>query len=598
MSIFNDEQADVLNPIFLNDLRKTRRYKLFWFNLAFLLLVYSVVFYFLLSASSFKSDSYILDCYRVLAFFFLIAFAVIPMEVRYLTINELDKNNIFLIFMSNITAGEFIKGKLQVGLFYIIALFIAVIPVNLFIYFVGAIDFYRLMRISFYTLIIPIPLILLFIFLGLNDSRGGKIVLYINGLLNLVGVLFLGFFFIEIGVYTIRDAYETSVFSLVVADLIAFAVIFIITIFLRLFIISCLTRLYPMSDSDASFVSNSKGFNFRIRKDALIEKINLENETKSSNNIDIDENNNPLKEEESDKKVIKPIKTIKPIKPIELTSIRSELNDFRSKEFFIINKDEERISNEAKIKGMFTGIWLFSLLLALFDTDIGFILLYIGFCLLPFIALYFHSRDAIYDNKSKLEIPPAGVKRYIKFPFVSGYANGVIWLAIMCLLLLIVLNIKFGIMGKPSRSLNGLCDGGYYVLIGSMLNIFAWCFLGRFIADKLDIKEDPGENKVLTVIALLMLVTFFCTGLIPKTENSLYNQLNYFLPNMPSLTSYFFFDNYKAFLYNLIFFAVTIIPNLKTLVKQTKEYFNYVPDSDINDSNPNNPYNSSNPSNK
>ena len=577
MSIFNDEQADVLNPIFINDLRKTRRNKIFWFNSGFLLLVYFVVFYFLLSAPSFKSDSYILDCYRILAFFFFFAFAVIPMEIRYLTINELENNNIFLVFMSNITAGEFIKGKLQVGLFYIITLLIAAIPVNLFIYFVGAIDFFRLMRISFYTLIMPIPVIISFVFYGFNDGRGGKIALYINGFLNLVGVLFIGYFVIEIGVYAIRDAYEASVFNLVGADFIAFVVILIVSVFLRLFLISYLTRMYPMSDSNSLFVPKTSGFNFRIRKEALVEKINLENNTKSSNDLVIDEKNKSLGKLESDKKVIK---------PLELSDIKPELNDYKPKELFIINKDEERISNEAKIKALLTGMWLFINLLVLFNIEVGFIIMGIVFWLFPYLAVYFHSRDAFYDKRSKLEIPPAGLKRYIKFPFVSGYANGVIWLTIMGLLPLIDLCLLGNNIYKPCihSAEDDIFYCSYFIYIGSFLNIYAWCFLGRFIADKFVVSDDPKENKVLAVTALLVFIAFFSSGLIPKEEKSIYHQLNYFLPQMYTLTSYFFFRYYKAFLYNLIFFVVTIIPNLKTLINQTKEYFSYVPDSDIKDS--------------
>ena len=118
MSNLKDNLQDTLNPIFFNDLRKTRKALDFWLNVFFLLITYSVVFYILLISPEKNLSDYEFTCYRVMAFFFMIGFIVIPVELYKRCITETNNENIYFIFMSNITATKFIRGKILLGFFY------------------------------------------------------------------------------------------------------------------------------------------------------------------------------------------------------------------------------------------------------------------------------------------------------------------------------------------------------------------------------------------------------------------------------------------------------------------------------------------------
>ena len=583
MADLKEKLADFFNLIFINDLRKTKKGKSFWFNWGFLFIVYLIIFWILFSNPSFKSEAFKLNCYKILAFFFLTAVSVIPLEVRFLTLRELENDNIFFIFMSNITAFNFIKGKLLLGVFYNIILLLAAIPVYAFIYFSEGIDLIRLIRIYYYTCIVPIPVILFLIYEGLHDGRVGKLSVYFNGIVELVGILFTSFFYVRyIGVEGIRDVSNEAISGLIIIDLIVGFVVFVSALFMGLFLYSYITKIYPKSEINTTFVPKSRNsFSSNYKKDALPTTVNNDKEKSSSfqSNIVLERKATPSNniDLENEIKPSSDVSSNKILKPVSYSGPSSELREHQSG--LIRKNNGERISTESIIKMLITGFWLLFLFIIPFkilgDIGVGFV-----YFLFPLLCGYFHSRETIYDKRSKLEIPEPGLKRIIKFPFVSGYANGVIWLFLCYCAYGFVLLLTYGFFEPESGKAYFVRDlfpgGGFFVVMAFMLNIFSWCFLGRYLADNF-MKYDVKDNKALSTIFTLILVTSFMTAFTPKGQDNPLSMINYFSPTMPSLTAYFFFEKPSAFVFNLIFFIVTIIPNAKTLFNQINSYFSYTP---------------------
>ena len=544
MNYIWNKLEDNLNPILFKDIRRTVRAKEFIPQVIFLIFVYVVLFLILMICLS-KTSEYLQTCYKVLTFLFFIPFIVIPLEVRKLAINEVSDDNIYFIFMSNITASKYILGKYKLGLFYHVILLIAALPIYFFIYYVGSIETFKLIRLYLYTCFAPLPVILFLISEGTIDGRGNKTSIYSNGIANFVGLLFTGYLFVElVFVCFIRDIERNVELStIVLVDMALWGVSLILTAFVFLFLYSNLTRLYPLSEAGSSAeTKRRKGFSFK------------RNDEETQKSIKTDNNSEPL-----------------------LTPINSTENKLR----FI---KKERTSTETLIKYLFTAFWMICLFLVYLKDVAGQAVIGIFFFIFPFVSVYIHSREKNYDNRSKLEIPSSGLKRIIKFPFVSGYVNGVVWLSLMCLAYMIVLFMTFGVDTKPLhgyyyRAIDCF-EWGYAVLLAFILNIFSWCFLGRFIAEKI-LKEDRKDNKPLAASILLLIGTSLCSGMIPKRpEYFPYTLLNYFAPTMPSFIEYFFFNNLVALGCNILFFIVTIIPNINSLYTQAESYFSYKSDLD------------------
>lgn len=567
-----EKLEDSINPILFNDLRKTRRSSSFWLNIALFITIYLLVF-FILIVSTKGSREYVMICYRVLAFIFLTSFIAIPLELRSLSLNETNNDNIFFVFMSNITASKLINGKLLLGIIYNIILLTAAIPVYIYIYFSGGLDFIRLIRIFFLNLTVPIPAFLFLISEGLNDGRNNKAYHYANGIGNYIGMMINGGLFVNLAVYIIRDQKDIPFF----VDLIVFAVLAIISLFIYLFLYSSLVKAYPMSESSSYFVPKARNtFAFKSNK------IENQKPIKEDNNINIEQTiktTTPNEVKGKDNVSVSPIDNnlVKKTSPSIDVPKESNIN----KENIIFRPQKERISIESIIKIIVTVLWAIGLLVTIIDKGIAQFFIRILFFIFPILAVYVHSRDKIYDNRNKLEIPDDGLKKLIKFPFVSGYVNGVVWLSILGVLTVMAVFIRFGVAARPAYSrVIDYFDFGYFVLIGFMLNIFSWCFLGRFISEFF-VKENSKENNHLNVMIILIVVTAICPGLFSKEEHSILATLpNYFVPSMPSMIDYFFFKKDLAFICNLFFIIVTIIPHLKPMYEQCVEYFNNKSDFD------------------
>ncbi len=599
MKSYWDKLEDSINPICFNDIRKTVKANDFWMKLLFLLSVYLFVFFVLIVGTSKHQEPYILNCYRVLAFFSLVAIIAIPLEIRKLSLFEVSNDNIFFIFMSNITASKFIRGKMLLGLIYLFIFIIFAIPVYLYICLVGAIDFFRLLRIFFFNCLIPIPTILFCIYEGVKDGRGSKIAISANNLMIFLAMLFDGLIYIRLFmVEFIRDLDPKPVLLLI--DLGLGFVCLIIALFTYLFLYSHLIKTYPLSEASVNDTTKiRKAFRYKPVK-AKIQK---------SSNLDINISS-PIV---SDKKVIDEAPKVvhQEIKePVDIVVDKEKINKTSNIDNLDIGNTDKKIksspiisspdlevyqklgnrirkpkksktSPESQIKILFTVIWVFALFLIFTKTFIAFLLIHLNYFLFVFLSAYLHSRDKIYDNRSKLEIPANLMEKLIRFPFSSGYVNGIAWLTLIGFSYMFVLFITFGLF-EPRAGMayytRDVLPGGYYVMLGFMLNISSWCFVGRFIAENF-LKYDPKDNKVLPTIIVLIVAVAFCTGLLPKEPKHL-NLFNYFLPTMPSLIDYHFFKKPLAFLCNFFFFVVTIIPHFKSMAEQAHSYFTYEPDSD------------------
>ena len=576
MNNFWEKLEDKLNPILFKDLRKTVRSREFWPQVIFLIFVY-ICLYVILIIDDHQARDYINTCLRVLGFISLVASVVIPLELRKLSINEVNdenKDGIYYIFMTNVTASKFIMGKLALGFFYAALLFISAIPIYLYVYFSKAIDAYRLIRLFYYSCIAPLPHMIFFIHEGVVDGVKNKASIYVNGAVNLFGQLIFGFMFLSLLVVEgIRDINYLEITPIIVLDIVLSFVNLVASILTYLLLYSVIIKKYPMSEISSAFVFRARkviSFKYEkkdIEKTSIVEEkpksqniLNTENKTDNFNNEKLINKPTQIKSNRSDKD----------FNPLPIDDEAPELKLYKTR---IKSRKEEKYSTETITKIFITILWFFCLILIYFKSVINMLIIFLFYLLFPYLVSYFLSREKKYDNRSKLEIPDSDIKKIIKFPFVSGYVSGFIWVSMLCVLFLIGLLLTYGIYEiKPgvvyySRD---VFYGGYFVVMGFMLNIFSWCSIGRIIAE-LFLKEDTKENKVFASSVFLLLGTAFCSGFLPKeTPLSL---LNYFVPNMPMFIDYNFFNTRLAFVLNLFFFIITIIPNLKSLYEQTTSYF-------------------------
>ncbi len=609
MSSFVDYLEDNLNPILFYDLRKTVRSNSFWLKLFFLLFVYCFIFYVLIvSKHANYSREYILTCYRVLAFFFLSVFIAIPINLRKITINDIKSDNIFFIFMSNVTALKFINGKFLLGLFYTTFVLLAAIPVYIFVYYTKAIEFYQLLRIFFYSCVIPIPLILGCIYIGFTDGREKKAAQFVSEIVQFGFMLFYGFLAVELGVYVIRDGNYNSIKSVIGGDLIAGTVFLVISAFTYLFLYTHVIKKYPLSEATNSFIPKQRNnvFSYKLNKSKTQNSnfVNMSNVLSSARKTSVPATNVALKTSVATAKTVLPstrdltvsnalVSSSKTYASRNLSNASNSSNDLKphsyidntlyrakSKENILFRKKGEKTGTESIIKYLFTGLFAVEFVLVLFNSPLNAFIIRTFYFLFGFLTIYFHCKDKFYDNRTKLEIPTKGLKRYIKFPFVSGYANGIVWLSLIALTFLIVLSIRYGastyrtIEIRPGLSyvLDGSFEEGYFVLMAFMFNISSWCFLGRFISE-FYLNNDAKDDKTLSTIITIIFVASFSSGFFSKDTDSL-NLIQYFLPSMPMMTSYYFFKKPLAFLCNLIFFFITIIPHYNSMREQAISYFN------------------------
>ena len=599
-----DKLEDSLNPICFNDIRKTVRANDFWHKILFLLDVYIFICFVLIVSSSKMNEPYKLNCYRILAFFSLVSMVAIPLEIRKMSLFEVSNENIFFIFMSNITASKFVIGKFLLGFIYLSIFLVLSIPVYFYIYFVGAIDFVRLLRIFYYSCLIPIPTLLFCVYEGVKDGKGTKLSISANNIMIFLGMLFDGcliyvrLFMVEF----IRDTDPTPTIFFI--DLGLGVICLIIALFIYLFLYSYLIRTYPLSEASISLKPKSrKAFSYKLKKTKaqksgdvdnlnapIVSKEKVINKSPSELNQEIITQPSMVKDQEikeTPKAVAQEIvnkssiivNTDKKIKTSH-NNISSDLEVYK-KFGNVIKQKKAKNSPELLIKIIFTLFWIFALIFILIKNVIGFITIYAFFYVFPFFSIYFHSRDKIYDNRSKLEIPDDLMGKIIKFPFISGYVNGIVWLALIGFSYLFVLFLAFGIFepmpGMVYRTTDIFPGGGFYVMFGFILNIFSWCFIGRFIAEKF-LKEDPKDNKIVPTTFILIVGVSICSGILPKEPEHL-NLWNYFVPIMPMLVDYLFFKKPLAFICNLFFFVVAIIPHLRSIVEQGNIYFTHKSDA-------------------
>ena len=574
-----EKLEDAINPILFKDLRKTLRSKEFWPQIIFLAIVYIGLFAILIFDDH-KSINYINTCLRVLGFISLIAIVAIPLELRKLSIhdvNEDNKDNIYYIFMTNITAFKFINGKLALGIIYAVILFISAIPIYLYVYFSKAIDAYRLVRVLYHSCIFSIPAMLLFTGEGIVGSKNKETNTMTNGKSMVCVLLIAGFFFLRfIVVELIRDFNYSNISSAVFVDLSLLFNVSIFTVATYFSLYSTLTKTYPMSEISSSFVfKNRKDISQKYIKKEVEKTSNLEDKPNSQNESIT---KNKTENFNNDKSINKPItQKITNLdtesKPLPIIEDSPELKLYKTR---LKSRKKERYSIESCFKILLTFLCIIGFFLVLGKTKAGELFTNSILFFFLIISVFLHSRDKKYDNRSKLEIPTSIFKKIIKFPFVSGYANGVIWLSIMCILYLSVYFLTYGAYEiKPGAiyKVNDVFQGGFFVLTAFILNTSSWCFIGRFIADNF-LKEDKKENKALTSTFFLTIGSSFLPLILPQNSDPL-SMLNYLLPSLPLLVDHKFFNNNLAFNFSIIFFIITIIPCLKTIYVQTRSYFSH-----------------------
>jgi hypothetical protein len=118
--------------------------------------------------------------------------------------------------------------------------------------------------------------------------------------------------------------------------------------------------------------------------------------------------------------------------------------------------------------------------------------------------------------------------------------------------------------------------GGYYVFMAFMLNTMSWCFLCRFISDLfLNNPKDsePKSEKAIYLIIAIIFISLSIQSKLPVNPKSL-NIINYLIPTMLFYLESFFFKGHLAFIFNLIFFIITLILHLKTMKNQLSSYIN------------------------
>ncbi len=573
MSNLKDNLQDTLNPIFFNDLRKTRKALDFWLNVFFLLITYSVVFYILLISPNKSLSDYEFTCYRVMSFFFMIGFIVIPVELYKRCITETNNENIYFIFMSNITANKFIRGKILLGFFYHAILLLAAFLIYVFIACTSSVPFIVILRYFYYTVIAPFPVMMFLIREGLESGKENKISQFVNGFCHFAFITFEGYLIISLVFVDLILKGDKYTSGYVVADLILSFLVFVISIVIYIFTYSLLTKRYPMSEVTNSTIPRArKGFSFiPSNDDTKSTAINFDNQPKNINEVKKEKSIVIPKETKHEKEnnLSNTLNSDDKVNSFSNSNISIEKKNYKTSKIKIRRK--ERYSSEFTVKIIFTLTFAVALFIILLKTMIGHLILSFSGFAFPLIVSYVHSREKKYDHRSKLEIPASGLKKLIKFPFVSGYANSIVWLTIMCFALLATLYITYGDFdkGQGVYFVNDTFPGGYQVVMAYMLNVSSWCFIGRFIAESF---INSKEDRSLPTMLITIVIATFASGLLPKDPHG-FTLLNYFSPAMPFMTQYFFFKKPLAFIFNIFFFVGTSLLHIQPLYEQIISYF-------------------------
>ena len=373
------------------------------------------------------------------------------------------------------------------------------------------------------------------------------------------------FLFVFLGFYEgIIEIKIDSELSILFIDLSISIIFFILSTLFYLLLYISLLRRYPIGEISIKPKSR-KGFTYKKNDTQTIEIINQENTYNSNQN----ENNNLCNNNSVDDLH----------KELSINNLSSKKNNNSISLSEIKLQRKANLSLEIITKLYLTFVLIISNCFVYFKSFLGHIFLFLFIGLFPVISIYYQSKGKKYDNKSKLEIPESSINKYIKFPFVNGYVNNVVWLSMLCVINIIVLVLTYGFY-KTTKNYN-ITDsfyGGYYVIIGSMLNTFSWCFIGKYLSEKLFKNKKNGNYDVAITAFILIFVSL--SPLLISGKQQIFRTIIYILPTMPIFVEDRFFKQNIAFFSNLIFFIVTIILHLKSMKEQAISYFTYKEDSE------------------
>ncbi len=274
---------DYLNPITYNDLRKSFKTKTFWFNIFIILVLYIIAFCFLLLKPTTLVSDFQTNCLGFLAFLFLVPYILIALEIRSLTINEFKNDNLSFVFLTDITASKYVKGKLLLGILYTIILLIVTIPFYIYIGYQTDIGFIKLIRFFIFSFIVTIPCILFNITEGCKDSKYGIAGIFINDIINCFNLLISGFLFISYGINrfaSIAEANKDSPARIFLIDFVIASIILLISLFIYLYICSYITKDYPMAGDRCSLpygTRKRKAFEYKSKIGKSQKSINQDN---------------------------------------------------------------------------------------------------------------------------------------------------------------------------------------------------------------------------------------------------------------------------------------------------------------------------------
>ena len=581
MNSLLDKLEGILNPIFFNDFKKKIKSYSFWVNVIFLFIVYLIIFIKLINKYYFDIFESVSSDYYVLAFTFLTVFAVLPLEIRNITANEFKNNNIFFIFMSKINASQFIKGKFLFGIFYNVVLLISIIPILIYIYHMKRLGLNILIRAFYYCCLIPLPVILLNIYLGCILRKESALSRYAAQMAAFSHLAIIGTLFALIGVSTILDEDPSkSIFRMgnftisnpLAIDAIISFVFLIITAAFFHGLYSYLIKLYPMSEINNSIEPKPlSSFSYKLK---YIKPDNSINTDKLSNTSDESKNINKTK-------ISNQIINNETIIQINESSSQEEstLKTNKLEELGVnIKSKKKRLSEETIIKMLFSFASFIFLFIIALKKDVAYVYMYLFFFSFPVLSIYFLTRNEKYDRESKSQIPAPGLKKVIFFPFAKGFVNGFVWLLMSSVLFLLILFFAFGphIFPPGTHDIKHPFMGGYFVFMAFMLNTMSWCFLCRFFADLFlnDTKDsEPKSEKAIYLIIAIIFISSSIQSKLPIHPKSL-NVINYLIPTMLFYLDYFFFKGHLAFIFNLVFFIITLILHLKTMKNQLNSYIN------------------------
>ena len=586
MNNFLDKLEGILNPIFFNDFKKKIKSYSFWVNVIFLFIVYLIIFIKLLNKYYFDIFDSVRSDYYILAFTFLTVFAVLPLEIRNITANEFKNNNIFFIFMSKINASQFIKGKFLFGIFYNVVLLIIIIPILIYIYHMKRLGLNILIRAFYYCCLIPLPVILINIYLGCILKKESALSRYASQMAAFAHLAIIGTLFALIGVSTILDEdpskcrFSIADFTIsnpLIIDVIISFVFLILTAAFFHGLYSYLISLYPMSAISNSIEPKPlSSFSFKlkyIQPDNSINTNKLSNTSEESKYI----NNTVISNHKINNETINQIDSnqIKESSSQEESALKTnKLEELGVK----IKSKKKRLSEETIIKMLFSFASIIFLFIIALKKDVAYVYMFLFFFLFPILTIYFLTRNEKYDKQSKSQIPVSGFKKVIFFPFGKGFVNGFVWLLMSSILFLLILYFAFGphIVPPGTHDIKHPFMGGYYVFMAFMLNTMSWCFLCRFISDLfLNNPKDsePKSEKAIYLIIAIIFISLSIQSKLPVNPKSL-NLISYLIPTMLFYLNSFFFKGHLAFIFNLIFFIITLILHLKTMKNQLSSYIN------------------------